>query len=223
MSKMNGQGHGLRASRLLGLVVGLASAAAAYWLVARPWLLSWGSTDDDRQRVLPGDDVAPTARSVTTRAITIGAPPPAIWPWLVQMGQDRAGFYTHNWVERLLLSGIPDIEELHPEWQTLRAGDLVRTNRDIMGRALGWPVAGIDPERSLVLRSNGWPVGTFAFVLEQADGQGTRLIVRDRADWRWWQWPFRALLYEPLHAYMQTGLMQGVKRRVEGRRTGPTT
>jgi hypothetical protein len=53
------------------------------------------------------------------------------------MGQDRAGFYTHNWVERLLHSGIPDVHELHPEWQRLEAGDLMRTNRDIGGKPMG--------------------------------------------------------------------------------------
>ena len=66
------------------------------------------------------------------------------------MGQDRAGFHTHNWVERLLQSGIPDVHDLHPEWQHLAVGDLVRTNRDMRGKAMGWPVAGVDPGRSLL-------------------------------------------------------------------------
>ncbi len=76
-------------------------------------------------RPLPGDDVLPTADYQTTRAVTIQASAESIWPWLVQMGQDRAGFYTHNWVERLLRSGIPDVSEIHPEWQHIEAGDLV--------------------------------------------------------------------------------------------------
>ena len=91
------------------------------------------------------DALSPDAGYVTTRAGTVKAPVEAVWPWLVQMGQDRAGFYTHNWVERLLHSGIPDIAEVHPEWQHIEVGDLMRTNHDIGGRPMGWPVVAVDP------------------------------------------------------------------------------
>jgi hypothetical protein len=109
-------------------------------------MLQWGSTTEARARPLPGDDIEPDAKYVTTRAVTIRAPAASIWPWLVQMGQDRAGFYTHNWVERLLQSGIPDTSVIRPEWQQLRVGDLMRTNRDIGGKPMGWPVAAVDPD-----------------------------------------------------------------------------
>jgi hypothetical protein len=66
-------------------------AAAAYAFVIRPWMLRWGSTVEERARPLPGDDIEPHANYVTTRAATIKAPAQSIWPWLVQMGQDRAG------------------------------------------------------------------------------------------------------------------------------------
>ena len=62
----------------------------------------------------------PYATTVTTRAVTIQAPASAVWPWLVQMGQDRAGFYTHNWVERLLRSAIPDVHESIPSGNSSR-------------------------------------------------------------------------------------------------------
>ena len=164
---------------------------------------------------LPGDDLTPDAAAVTTRAVTIRAPATAVWPWLVQMGQDRAGFYTHNWVERLLRSGIPDVDEVHPEWQQLAAGDLMRTNRDIGGKPMGWPVLAVDPGRSIVVRSKSLPVGTYAFVLQPIDDTTTRFIVRDRAAWRRREWLFKVLVYEPLHAYMETGVMSGLKRRTE--------
>jgi hypothetical protein len=136
------------------------------------------------------------------------------------MGQDRAGFYTHNWVERLLRAGIPDVWELHPEWQPRRVGDLLRTSRELRpGQPLGWPVVAIEPGRAVVVRSRQLPAGTYAFVLEPVGAGATRLLVRDRADWRWRDWPFRALLYEPLHAYMQTGLLVGLKQRAEQRGT----
>jgi hypothetical protein len=197
-------------------LVGIAGlAAAAYAFVVRPWMLRWGSCDEERARPLPGDDIAPEAGYVTTRALTIEAPPTAIWPWLIQMGQDRAGFYTHNWVERLLRSGIPDTSVLRPEWQHLEVGDLMRTNHDMGGKPMGWPVAAIDEGRALVMTSRSMPAGTYAFVIEPIDAARSRLIVRDRARWRWTEWPFAALVYEPLHAYMETGLIRGVKHRAE--------
>ena len=131
------------------------------------------------------------------------------------MGQDRAGFYTHSWVERLLRSGIPDVHAIHPEWQHLEAGDLMRTNYDIGGKPMGWPVVSVDPGRSIVVGSKSLPVGTYAFVLQPIDDTSTRLIVRDRAVWRRREWLFKVLVYEPLHVYMETGLLQGIRQRAE--------
>jgi hypothetical protein len=193
-------------------------AAVAYGLLLRPRLLDRGSSSEERAAILPGDDVLPDAETVTTRAVTVHAAASSIWPWLVQMGQDRAGFYTHNWVERLLRSGIPDVHEIHPEWQWLEAGDLMRTNHDIGGKAMGWPVVSVDPGRSIVVRSRELPVGTYAFVLAPIDETSTRFIVRDRARWRAREWLFKLLVYEPLHAYMELGLITGTKRRAEAGR-----
>ena len=156
------------------VALAVSAAIAAYVAVLRPWMLAWGATEAERSAPLPGDDLDPIANYVTTRAITVKAPPDRVWQWLVQMGQDRAGFYTHNWVERLLRSGIPDVATLHPEWQKLAVGDLVRTNKDIRGQAMGWPVLAVDPGRSLVLQSRSLPAGTYAFVVEPIDDRTTR-------------------------------------------------
>ena len=96
--------------RSTAFLIGLASTAAAgasvYALLMRARLGRWGATDAEAREALPGDEIARTSewgdRLVSTRAITIDAPPEAVWPWLVQMGSGRAGFYTHEWVERLL-------------------------------------------------------------------------------------------------------------------------
>jgi hypothetical protein len=197
------------------LLIVAVAVAVAYVVVVRWWALNWGSTRDERAASLPGDALAPGARYVTTRAVTIAAAPEAVWPWLAQMGQDRAGFYTHNWVERALRSGIPDVHEVNPAWQHLEVGDLMRTNRDIAGKPMGWPVAVVEAGRSIVVRSRSMPAGTYAFVLRQAGDGGTRLIVRDRAAWRRRELLFAALVFEPLHAYMETGLLRGVRQRAE--------
>jgi hypothetical protein len=97
------------------------------------------------------------------------------------MGEDRAGFYTHNWVERLLRSGIPNVHELHPEWQQLAAGDTMRTNREVRpGHPIGWPVAMVERDRALVVRSTSLPAGTQALVPERTGPAATRLLARDR-------------------------------------------
>ena len=72
-------------------------------------------------------------------------------------------------MERLLQSGIPDVHEIHPDWQHLETGDLMRTNRDMGGKPMGWPVLAIDRGRSIVVQSKSMPVGTYAFVLQPID------------------------------------------------------
>jgi hypothetical protein len=92
----------------------------------------------------------------------------------------------------------------------------MRTNREIRpGNLLGWPVAIVEPDRALVVRSTSLPRGTDAFILDPVDRQVTRLIVRDRALWSWRQYAFLLLLFEPLHTYMETGVLQGIKKRAE--------
>lgn len=75
-----------------------ALAIGLYVALVRWWMLNWGSTFAERTWSLPGDEVMPEAPYVTTRAVTIRAPVDEVWPWLIQIGQDRAGFYTHNWL-----------------------------------------------------------------------------------------------------------------------------
>lgn len=88
-----------RAPRPLALA-GLG-AAAAYVAVARPWLRRWGATPDELEKPLPGDELVPDPGVVTTRAVTIDAPVEEVWPWLAQIGQDRGGFYSYEWLENL--------------------------------------------------------------------------------------------------------------------------
>jgi hypothetical protein len=190
--------------------------ASAYVLMVRRWFLTWGTTAQERTCILPGDELILNPTDSTTHAVTIAAPPRLVWPWLVQMGQDRAGFYTHNWVERLLRSGIPDVNKIHPEWQHLAVDDLMRTNRERRpGEPIGWPVALVEPEHALVLRSNKLPVGTYGYVILPIEEAKTRVLVRDRVIWSWWQRPFQYLIFEPLHAYMETGVLKGIKVRAE--------
>jgi hypothetical protein len=201
-----------------------------YALVVRPRLSRWGATDEEAVKALPGDAIARTSewgyRLVSTRAITIDAPPEAVWPWLVQMGSSRAGFHTHEWVERLLGITYADghsATRIHPEFQELHVGDWVPYSRFNTV-----PVTAVDPPRLLI--AGEW------FVLESlTDGTRTRLLVRTRGGWLE---PFARRLPvvgplvarlatvidrgpgELLHAYMEIGMLKGIKKRVEGEAIG---
>ena len=87
---------------LIALVAGLVTlGGAAFWLAVRPWWRAWGADPAEAVKALPGDDVVPDAPVSDTRAITINAPPSAVWPWLAQMGYERAGFYGYDLLENL--------------------------------------------------------------------------------------------------------------------------
>lgn len=190
------------------------------------WMNDWRSTPDERQRALPGDRLVPDAQQ-QTHAITIDASPEAVWPWLVQIGQGRAGFYTHDRLERLFGADIHNADEIRPEWQALAVGDLVRTYRPLRSfEPLGWYVGEIEPPRTLVLHEperRGVINSSWSLVLTR-DGERTRLISR----WRFHRRGvahslFKRLVFDPAHFVMETGVLHGLKRRVEGKQGAWTT
>jgi hypothetical protein len=215
------------------LIVALASATAAagavYALVVRPRISRWGATDDEVRRALPGDELpSPFGyRPISTRAITIDAPPEEVWPWLVQMGSGRAGFYTHEWVERLLFITYADghsSTRIHPEWQDLQVGDRVPYSRFNTVE-----VTMVDPPRCLI-------AGEWLVLEPMAGGSRTRLIARTRGGWLEplarrvpviWPLlsPIAALIErgpgELLHHYMESGMLLGIRARVEAGRPNP--
>src|SRR5690242_10440737 len=105
---------------LLGL-----GAAIAYALVFRPWHLRWGATDEETTETLPGDALVPHPKSQATHAITIHAPVAEVWPWLVQVGQDKGGFYSYTWLENLVGCQMRNADRIVPQFQQLQVGDKV--------------------------------------------------------------------------------------------------
>jgi hypothetical protein len=148
--------------------------AATYRACVRDRILNWGATADEATRPLPGDELLQEPDIVATRAISIAAPPSAIWPWLVQMGPGRAGAYTYDWIENLFGLNMHSADRIVPEWQRLEVGDVLRGRPDQPGMR----VEILEQERILSNRSEAgdW-VWTFALVPE--DGW-TRLISRNR-------------------------------------------
>jgi hypothetical protein len=161
--------------RTASRVAGLAAAAVAYRLVLRRRILDWGATRGEASGTLPGDELLADPDVVATRAITIAAPPSAVWPWLVQMGPgERGGAYTYDWIENLLGLDMHSVDTILPQFQHVEAGDVIP---DAKGRP--WMrVERVEPEHVLGLRSvDGSWVWTFVLV-EQAGW--TRLLSRNR-------------------------------------------
>src|SRR5512136_565862 len=132
-------------------VIGLAAGAVAiYTYVIRPWHLRWGTLDDEADRALPGDEWVPNARLCATHAVTIHAPLEQVWPWLVQIGQGRGGFYSYEFIENALGADIHNTDRILPEFQNLKMGDHV----PLAQGGFGVPVAILDAPHTLVLHGD---------------------------------------------------------------------
>ena len=97
-----------------------ALSAFAFAPAFRHWHMRWGATDAEVAAPMAGDDIVVPSTFTATRAITIGAPPEDVWPWIVQMGYRRAGFYTYDVVDN---GGYPSADRVLDEYQTFAVGD----------------------------------------------------------------------------------------------------
>ena len=200
----------LRLGRMSGTVLALVvggAAAVAYRLVIRPWHLRWGATDAELIRPMPGDELLPGAESCT-RAITIEAPPEAIWPWLVQLGSGRAGWYSYDWIDN---DFKPSAKRIEPELQQLDVGD-----RILMMPSMGFEVQAVDAPRSIVSMleddSTSWCLALYP------EGDGTTRLVS-----RWRPRSERSvamflmnLLVEPGTFIMEQKMLRTIRDRAEG-------
>ena len=191
------------------LAAGLEVATYPRW---RRWCLSWGATDEEVARTLPGDDLLAGPDIVSTRAVWIDAPAGDIWPWLVQMGPGRAGAYTYDWIENLFGLGMHSADRILPQFQDLKVGDAQRLGK----RGPVLRVSVLEPEQALVLRSDdgNW---IWAFILVP-EGTGTRLISRNRIAVPGAPRAVRALntyLMEPGSLIMERKMLLGIKQRAE--------
>jgi hypothetical protein len=202
---------------LAGVTVALAGATVAYMFVARPAHLSWGATNQESDEPLPGDHLIENVDLSATRAITIRVSADQVWPWIAQLGQGRGGFYSYDFLENLVGCDIHSANRIVPEWQDVRVGDEVKFSPEV-----GLAVALLEPGRSLVLRG-GVPLGnttppydfTWAFALQDAPDETTRLLVRERYAYtrRW-----ARFLIEPVEAVsfvMSQKMLRGIRDRSE--------
>ncbi len=161
---------------------------------------------------MPLDERIERPNYVTNRAITIQAPSEDVWPWLVQMGElPRGGFYSYEWIERLLGLWVLNAQRILPRFQQLRVGQALDRRGDMLVKA-------VDPGRFLVL---GPPEGevfdsTWALVLRALPDGSTRLLARLRAKLpRTTAGAFCYGVLDPGHFVMERKMLLEIKRRAE--------
>jgi hypothetical protein len=196
--------------RLLAFLIAVPGTALAYRAFLREPILNWGARPDEVAGRLPGDELLEDAEVVATRAITIDAPPSAVWPWLIQMGPGRAGVYTYDWIENLFGLNMHSADRIVPEWQSMEVG---YEWHNPQGGSMRMEL--VEPERVMAMRANdgSW---VWSFVLKDEDGR-TRFLSRNRfvlkggSLERWAE----MLFMEPGSLVMERQMLLGIKSRAE--------
>ena len=197
----------------------LVAVAAVYWIPVRHWFARWGTTPEERTRVMAGDAIIADPTHSATHAVTIDASPADIWPWLVQIGYRRGGLYSYDWLD--LLFGFldrPSADRILPEFQNLAVGDTI-----LLGPREKLTVAALDPNRALALSYDAhdfeW---VWQFGLYPRDEQRTRLVTRgtERVPKTVAAWIMMRVM-EPAAFVMTRRMLLGVKARAERHRVVP--
>jgi hypothetical protein len=182
--------------------------------VLRHWYSAWGATADELVCELPGDEYVPHRMGGYTQSIGIKAPARAIWPWIVQTGQDKAGFYSYELLENMVGCHIRNVDHIVPDFQTIAIGDKLLLHP----HAPGIPVAMIDPDKAVVYggRQDENTGNVWTFFLNEEDTQ-TRLVARWAFEYK--RTPIATIAYcwllEPIAAVMQRKMLLTIKRLVE--------
>jgi hypothetical protein len=202
-------------AREIGAVIADLPRYATAPLV-RSWHRRWGATDDEVRGAMPGDELITDVAYLATRAITIDAPPEAVWPWLVQVGCLKAGFYANDLLDNL---GHPSAREILPEFQHLEIGQWVPMAPTATDTT-AFRVAGFEEERWLLWQQ---PLSTWCWTLTGLPGDRTRLVTRLRIHLDWSHKAISALsvvLNELGDFPMMRRMLLGIRVRAES--AGPT-
>ncbi|MFZ6030380.1 MAG: hypothetical protein ACOYYS_21945 [Chloroflexota bacterium] len=191
-------------------IFGIIILLLVYLRFIRPWQHRWGATNDEVARSMPGDELVSSPTFNATRAVTINARPEAIWPWLVQIGFGRAGWYSYDWIDNL---GKPSANQIMSEWQDLKVGDKVYLSQ--------WTfetVRHIEVFRNMlwVGGESAATAGTWAWGLYPMNEHQTRLVTRLRGKYNWASpWIVLLLVVDTLDIVMMRRCLLGIKERAE--------
>ena len=200
--------------KFAAVLLALAVIVILATVLLTPWMDRWGATDAEVAATYPGDELVPRPASFVNRAVTIAATPGQIYPWIVQLGAGKGGMYSYTWLETHLLNcPLVNADRIHPEWQDLKAGDLVRMcPKDPAPPP--YVVAQIKADRFIVMghQEKGQWVDLWQFILTPQPDGSTRLVLRTRtmAVGGFWD------VIHPGIFIMERGMLLGIKQRAEG-------
>ncbi len=170
------------------------------------------ATFEERAMRLPGDELIELPNIRSTHAVTLRVSASRVWPWVVQIGQARGGFYSYTFLENLLGCKMKNADCIHPEWQQLTLDQEIKLHPKFPPmRVQEW-----EPERSLVLRQQTRFDWTWSFTLVPHNASECRLLVRSRILSK--RWLLTILLYPVMtwgHYFMERKMLLGIKRRSE--------
>ena len=216
------------AGKVAGAVAVTAVVGYGGWV--RPRLRHWGATEEEVAGPYPGAELVPDGKRGATMAVTIDAPPDEVWPWLVQLGGDRGGWYSWDHLDN---AGRPSAREVHPEWQDLGLGDSVKYWTRRHGAVDAWQVAAFEPNRFLGLRGysdlRGRPLdrsqprpsayteGLWGFWLKEQPAGRTRLVIGGYETFRprWAELLLSSWIFPLVVWVMQARMLAVLKRNIE--------
>jgi hypothetical protein len=202
---------------MVGVAMALGAATAAYLLYIRPWQLRWGATDEELERPMSGDEIVEHPTFNATRAVTIEARSDEIWPWIVQIGMTRAGWYSYDLLDNL---GRPSARRILPQFQNPKIGEVIPMSP---GGKQGPYVKDFEQDRWM-LWWDGKGGMSWAWGLYPGDEAHTRLVTRVRLRYRWLS---LSILFDMLVEFTDIIMLRktllGIKERAERPREAQTS
>lgn len=198
----------LRFGLLILLIFGLQTVIGVVFI--KPYIFTWGATDQEVSMSMPGDHLAPFISS--TRGISINAPISDVWDWVIQLGADRGGFYSYWFIEKPLGYKFRETNRVEAEFKDMEVGRVIKTSLDPSMSFIeyNFPVVSVDPGKSFVLKNWG------CFLLNEVDSTRTRLIVRTHGQFfTSWTDYLDYFFMMPLHYLMERRMLIGIKSRSE--------
>jgi hypothetical protein len=198
-------------------------AAIPIWVASpliRPWHMQWGATKQEIALPMPGDEVVPRAQFKATRAITVNAPAAEVWPWIVQLGYRRGGFYTYDLLDN---AGERSADHILDQYQDIRAGESIPMFHETRGGlAIAYEVDSLEPPKWMLWvhrpHDGEAPDSTWSWRLTTPTANRTRLVTRMKQDYRW-QTPrlamFNLWLMEFGDFAMERRMLKGIKSQAE--------
>ena len=200
--------------KFTGVLAVFGVAAVVLMFALLPWMDRWGASAAEIAATYTGDELVPSPRISYTRAVSIHAEPEEIYPWILQLGAERGGYYSYQWFEtNILRCAITNADRIHEEWQGLKVGDQVKMCPGTSGPP-PYEVAILEPDRAMILghREDGAWIELWQFVLVPQEDGSTRFILRGRNAAQGWFWD----AIRPGEFIMMRGMLLGIKERAEG-------